>query len=423
MKKTLISTFMAGIMGFVGVFAGILVLGDGQSDSEHDRRPSVNAALRTELTTLRKTVAGMEGQIKKLEEQVQLGAMNRSRLSASVSKSGSQIPAPVPIGQEGLEALAEKIRDLEEKVKTGSLVPTTVEEFQKKFDVAFAAKDGQSAIKAMVGISKLKDFTAFAEVWSQMREAKWLGLDRWERRGYGSAELYHWALTTSMLGLSEEATKEFQSSALWNLRRYEKDNSKVAETLAGYLQNQAAPVEKKASNNRRGRGQQETDPYRNALNQLAQVRDSSAIETLGTVLRNTQNPRDVRLTALRGLIRQRDPGAKSHVEGALKDGDGRIRGEAEIALKRATPAATGYLVTEVTPKLPAAMAGVAVGQIITAINGQPIKSARDIITIIRAASDGQTLTITVHDGSSSRNLSMTKTGRRIGVSGDSVKAQ
>ncbi|MDF1665216.1 MAG: PDZ domain-containing protein, partial [Planctomycetota bacterium] len=113
--------------------------------------------------------------------------------------------------------------------------------------------------------------------------------------------------------------------------------------------------------------------------------------------------------------------ARAIIEAHVNDPNDKIRRTAELSVKKNSPAATGYLVTNVEEKLPAAKAGLVVGHIITSINGKAIQSGRDIISTIGAAQEGQVLTVTVHDGSSTKTLNLTKAGRRIGVFGDSVK--
>lgn len=417
MKKTLLTTFMSALMGFIGVAMGLVFLGEKKDEGEATPT-NVNAALRKEIKDLRKSIDTLEKNSKRLEEQVALNT--KQRLTPPPPPKAVELPKVLPAGDAGIQALANKIRDLEEKIKTGSIRPTTVDDFEKQFLAAFAAKDGQAAWKAMAGIAKLKDFPSFIQKWGQMRANKWLGLDQWERRGHGSADLYHWALTTSSLGLDEEGSKAFIRDALWNLRKYEKDAVKVTDTLSAFIRSQPTPDERKTGKNNRRRGWNR-DPFRSALSALTQVKDASAIQPIGAVLSNTKNPADVRLSALRGLTWRKDEAARAVIEAHVNDADDKIRRTAELSVKKNSPAATGYLVTNVEDNLPAAKAGLAVGHIITSINGKAIQSGRDIISTIGAAQDGQVLSVIVHDGSSSKTLNLTKSGRRIGVFGDSVK--
>lgn len=416
MKKLLLLTFSSAVMGFVGVAAGVMILGDKKADTAPSGS-NVNAALRKEIKALRKSIDALEKNAKRLEEQVALNT--KKRLTPPPPPKAVELPKVLPAGDAGIQALANKIRDLEEKIKTGSIRPTTVEDFEKQFQAAFAAKDGQAAWKAMAGIVKLKDFPSYMQKWGQMREAKWLGLSQWERRGHRSAELLHWALTTSALGLNEEATKEFQRGALWNLNQYEKDATKVSETLAIFIRSLPTPEAQKE--NRGGRRGWNRDPYRSALSSLSQVKDASAIQPLGAVLGNTKNPDDVRLSALRGLTWRKDDAARSIIESHVNDPNEKIREKAQLSVKKNSPPVTGYLITSVDKDLPAAKAGLLVGHIITSINGKAIQSGRDIIATVRAAQDGQVLPVVVHDGSSTKTLNLTIAGRRIGVFGDSVK--
>ncbi|MDF1667417.1 MAG: hypothetical protein P1V97_37070, partial [Planctomycetota bacterium] len=176
MKKTLLTTFMSAIMGFVGVAMGLVFLGE-KKDQGKTSPNTVNEALRKEIKGLRKSIDTLEKNSKRLEEQVALNT--KDRLRPPPPAKAVELPKVLPAGDAGIQALANKIRDLEEKIKTGSSRPTTIEDFEKQFAAAFAAKDGQAAWKAMTGIAKLKDFQSFVQKWGQMRANKWLGLDQW----------------------------------------------------------------------------------------------------------------------------------------------------------------------------------------------------------------------------------------------------
>ena len=67
----------------------------------------------------------------------------------------------------------------------------------------------------------------------------------------------------------------------------------------------------------------------------------------------------------------------------------------------------GASVQQVTPGGPADKAGLKAGDVITAVNGQPIEDGTALITAIRSLSPGDTVTLTVKNGGQTRDIKVT----------------
>ncbi|MBV9666388.1 MAG: PDZ domain-containing protein, partial [Actinobacteria bacterium] len=70
-------------------------------------------------------------------------------------------------------------------------------------------------------------------------------------------------------------------------------------------------------------------------------------------------------------------------------------------------AANGAQVTDVASGTPAAKAGMSVGDVITAIDGQSVGGASDLVTAIRSHKAGDKVQLTVQRNGASRTLSIT----------------
>jgi serine protease Do len=92
------------------------------------------------------------------------------------------------------------------------------------------------------------------------------------------------------------------------------------------------------------------------------------------------------------------------IVGQLKDKGAVTRGWVGVQIQPVTPEiadsiglkrAEGALVSEPQPNGPAAKAGIAAGDVITAVNGAPVKDARDLARQIGSIAPGTTVTLTV----------------------------
>jgi putative serine protease PepD len=67
----------------------------------------------------------------------------------------------------------------------------------------------------------------------------------------------------------------------------------------------------------------------------------------------------------------------------------------------------GARITKIVSGSPAQKAGLKVGDVITAFNGKTVTSAGDLTAAVSAAQSGETVTVTVHRGGSTKQLSLT----------------
>ena len=75
-----------------------------------------------------------------------------------------------------------------------------------------------------------------------------------------------------------------------------------------------------------------------------------------------------------------------------------------VGTSTATGTTTGALVGQVTSGGPAAAAGLKAGDVVTAIDGTAVKGTNDLVAAIAARAPGDTVTLTVHRGSSTQHL-------------------
>ena len=83
----------------------------------------------------------------------------------------------------------------------------------------------------------------------------------------------------------------------------------------------------------------------------------------------------------------------------------------EIASQLGLSVQQGVLVYAVTPGTPAAQAGIRPGDVLTAMNGQPLASTGDLQAQLRQLDPGQTVTLTVVRGSQTLSIKVTLSDR------------
>jgi hypothetical protein len=442
MNRAIQSGLIAAIFGVSGLGLGVLVLSEAQSSSAPVRTVTLDAKLRIALTNMQAMIKELKAEVTTLKNKAPIVGRR-----PPIVKPTSALSAPPPISDNASMAeVVARVKQLEDKlaISLRSVKDMSSEELQAMFAKAVDDEEGPKALEALRALARIKDYAAFTGCFGQMHEVEWLGLRGSERRGWGSTELYHFILTSSVLGVEGEAAKLLQVMALGGLRKAE-DKAKAASTYAYFLTNLPTPEPRDSEvqvaggdegrEGRRGRRRREKskgkdknrgpkdveDLYRYALGQLARLKDSAVIEPLGQVLTNLKNPTDVRITAMRGLVKQEDPAAFGVIESVLADGDEKVRRQAEMILKVSDSPVTGYMVMKVNKESAAGKAGLVRGQVITAINGKKIKSGKDIDKIVKKTENGKSLSLTIFSNGATQNINVVKQGKKFGVSGRIVK--
>src|SRR5205085_11157997 len=106
------------------------------------------------------------------------------------------------------------------------------------------------------------------------------------------------------------------------------------------------------------------------------------------------------------------------VTAQFKEHDKVTRGWLGVAMQGRTPAIakalgmnpdepTGAIVASVTPKSPAAKAGLKPGDVILSANGQPVKNVHDLPRLVASMPPGQKLELSVRRGGKDMNLAAT----------------
>ena len=454
MKKQLGMSMVMFLLGALVVGLTVMFVNESKEGQGEAKQASSSGVSRAKFNELKKEVARLNGELGKVKDEILVLA---ARTRRPEPKKTTPLPVPEPTKADlNLVNMAKRIAVLESSVTKISkpLSAMTLAELMEKFNESLMAKDGKTCIAVMGAIGKLDppDHAALVQCYGDMHEANWLGLGRFDRRGYGSAKLYTWALTTSSIGITGEAADKFLQEALSGYRRSERDDKKRVVVISQFLANLPIPKplteEQKSQQSRgfggrggrRGRGGfggfggfgGSTDVYRAALSSLTRSREPEAIKALTTVFGNTSNPADVRITALNSLARDKDSG-KQVVDQGLKDSNDEVRKAAELLAQKTSSPVTGFLITSVTPESVAAKAGITVGTVITAINDQPITDARSIQRIMgrRGRRRGNTeqpaptpatdLTLTLFENGASRTVTVKNEGR-LGINGQGVKA-
>jgi hypothetical protein len=431
------SLVLAGVFSAVGFGLGAGFINDMAGD-ETDTQTKQSDLRSQELQKIREALAQAKSKIKRLEEGLELAH------ARGPSRKTSLLPTaalPAGAGQSAKDLVAKlnsKISSLEtdlaaERKKTAPLSDEDMAEkvrgIRDKFDDAFASKSGAEALKAMKELSKLdsRAYQTLVELWGQMEKSKWLGLGWRERRGWANADLFHWALKADGGPVSDpKLAADFRKQAVWLLGWYEEDSAKKAETYSAFLATLPLPGElteeqKKKRRGRRGM-QADNDLYRSSLRSLSRIPSSATAQLLASLVNNSQAPSDIRLTAVRGLARQRDESSHLALKQAANDPDPLIRRTAELGLLRRDPPIRGYLITDVTKGSQAAGLGIEAGSIIVGSNGKTMTSSRDLFQSIYSSKTD--VVVSVYKNGAVQTYTF-KGGQRLGVDGEDVapKAQ
>lgn len=301
-----------------------------------------------------------------------------------------------------------------------SAMAAKVSSIRARFAEALKDGDGPAAMALMAELAALDEraFPALVELWGQMREAGWPGVDKRERLAWANPEVLRWALLGEGLG-DDAVARRFLREAIGALRHIEPDFARQAATLLAYLEKNSPQQFNARQLRKLGNRVSKIDPYRNALRQLGRIDDPASAARLGAVANQADLPRDMRLQAIDGLRRQRSDAAENALRVAMNDADPRVRQAAELALGRRNPAATGYFITEHDRKSQARELGIAPGAIILSFEGKPVRRERDIERLRRRVK-GPTASIQVYQDGQVRTVQLDPK-RRLGIDGDSVQ--
>jgi len=160
------------------------------------------------------------------------------------------------------------------------------------------------------------------------------------------------------------------------------------------------------------------DNWRLAMGGLSRIVKPEVESFLANVLTDFNYPKDVRLAALDGLIRQEGELALEVVRNATKDTDEEIKLAAERARARMTATVSGYLITNVAKESQGEKLGLHSGAIVTKYGDKPIESRWDLQRFARSAK-GKTVEITAQQDGREQTF-VVKVGDRIGISGEYV---
>lgn len=434
MSKSMLKTLvLAGSCVAIGVGLGATFIGELKEDGTVQKDDSEGAYL-SEIQRLKSALASAQSKIKQLQlDELQA---NKPQIRKTTALPKMALPDTADEQSKAVVAkLNERIADLEvelaaEKKKTAPLsdeeMAAKVQELKDKFNDAFAQKDGAAAMKAMKELAKLdsRAFEARVELWAKMEKSKWLGLGWRERRGWSTPELFHWALKPGEMKLSDpKMATEFRKTAVWLLGFSDDEPSKKAKTFASFLGTLPLPTEltdeeKKARRGRR-RWEPDSDLYRASLRSIARIPSDESAQILTGLVNNSAAPNDVRLTAVRGLARQRDDASLQALKYAANDGDPEIRKTAEVGLVRRNPPIQGYLITDVTKNSQAAGLGLEAGSIITGADGKTMKPNDIFQKIYRSK---EPVMVSVYKNGVVQTYKF-KGGQRLGVNGEEVKPQ
>jgi hypothetical protein len=456
MKKILLGAFSAFVLMGAGA-GGVMLL---REDSAKTGAAKVDlSGVDEKLKALSSSISEVQLQVKGLRERVDLLA---ARPAPSASTAAIKAPEGTPTElKETIETLAARLANLEQTAG-----PLTAEDLLRQFEEAVLIEDGAAALRAMTGLTKLSppDFANFASCYGKMNDMDWLGLSQMERRGFASKALYVWVLAQPSLGMSAEATKALQFEAVRGLRFLESNDSKRAEIYASFLNGLPSPAPLAASSTatdanaqqggrggRGGRGgfgggqggpgggpggfgggpggfggrggfgnMNAEDVYRSTLSMLASTVAAEAVPPLARIATTTSYPKDVRETAIQGLMRQTDESAKRAIESLASDTDPEIAQQAKLSSLRSNSPVNGVLVTGVTADGEAAKGGLKSGDIITAINGEAVDNLNGVSRFTRDSEEGTELKVSVFRNGATVQLNL-KSARRIGVNGEGVR--
>lgn len=432
MSKSMLKTLvLAGSCVAIGVGLGATFIGELKEDGNVQKDDSEGAYL-SEIQRLKSALASAQGKIKQLQMD-ELKA-NKPLIRKTTALPKMALPDTADEQSKAIVAkLNERIADLEvelaaEKKKTAPLtdeeMAAKIRELRDKFDDAFAKKDGAAAVQAMREMAKLdsRAFKARVELWGQMEKNKWFGLDWRGTRGWSTDELLHWALKPDGMKLDDpKLAADFRKTAVWRLGFSQEEPAKKAKTLASFLGTLPLPTEltdeqKKARRRRRG-WKPDDDLYRASLRNIARIPSEESAQILTGLVNNSAAPSDVRLTAVRGLARQKDDASLQALKYAANDGDPEIRKTAEVGLVRRNPPIQGYLITDVTKNSQAAGLGLEAGSIITGADGKTMKPNDIFQKIYRSK---EPVMVSVYKNGVVQTYKF-KGGQRLGVNGEEVK--
>jgi hypothetical protein len=424
------SLVLAGIFSAVGFGFGAIFFGDLQEDRD-ETAVSQNDGRSAELQRLKSALAKAQAKIKILEEGQALASESRTkttllpapRLPDSATQEAKELFTKLNTRIASLQEELDKERKKDAPLSDEEMAEK-VQELKDKFDDALAKKSGADALKAMKELSKLdsRAYGTLVGLWDKMEKAKWLGLGWRERRGWASADLFHWALNPKGMSLgNEKLEQDFRVQAVWLLGWYEDDATKKADTYTSFLSTLTLPSElteeEKRKRSRRRGWDADKDLYRASLRGLSRIPSSEASRLLTGLVSNAGAPNDIRLTAVRGLSKQLDDASLQALKYAVNDPDPQIRRSAELGLVRRDPPVRGWLITDITKNSQAATLGIESGSIIVGADGKNMTSSRDLFQkIYRSKED---VHVSVYKNGAVQIYKF-KGGQRLGVDGEDI---
>lgn len=430
-RDWILSLFPALMVGGAGYLLGTGLLTEVENGPEPQQASTSGASAeeKAENEKLKREIATLESRLATI---IKPGPAKAPEPTAAEMKATSLAAALA--SKNPAERLKAEIEQVKAAIELARIQPLMSDaELKKKVSAIEAAAraaieegDGEAAIAALAELAQLdkRAFPTLVSLWAELKGARIPGVGRRETMGmgWGSAELFSWALTTKELGVDADTARAFQASSVMSLRFMEPDSAKRNETYLSFLAGQPAPeaLPEGSGGRRGGRGVIMEDPYRGALAMVARSDDPAAGIFLSDAALNPQLPTDVRTTAIRGLVKQTGPEASQALAAASSDPDPKVQQAATLAKVQQNPPATGYFVTDVRNNSQLGAAGVAPGAIITSINGQPIQSGFDVRRLMQ--SDQETVVVKVLENGAEKEVTV-KSNDRLGVDGQTVKAK
>lgn len=382
--------FLSGALLFgTGIFVGAVLFARSPAEAPSQPAAAVQAARERDEAL---------AQVARLEAQVQ--ALQRRRPETG---DASPVSPPAP----GAQKPAAETPSTDGKVPADAAARAArVRELTATTEDIFSAGDGREALELLMSLADIVPegrapaMALAIRINDDVRGEKTLRLDGFGFYGAlgdpGARDLMLWAL-------ENESPPGFRVLAAYSLPWVLTHDAAIAAL------SKAVHREK------------DTTVQIAIIGNLANMNDANAEAALVSILSNEKGDGALRAIVAGSMSSTKSASVVTLLGSLAKsDPDERVRAAAQAALVARDPPADGYLISLVLPAASAAAAGVRPGDVVTAYDGHPIRSAEDLRAATEGAAGRDGVPVVVHRGAAGETQLQIR-GGPLGVQGRAVR--